>query len=128
MNKYEALAWAVDFIHLIVIVYWVGGFFVSSRRHPTFCKVHSTFGIVMFTVQLIFQMRCPLVLISGYLRELAKPGYSDNWLYYKPFTVELLQKIGFQTTDIVITVITVIGTALMVVVLLSLRKDAPKES
>jgi Ni/Fe-hydrogenase subunit HybB-like protein len=127
MNKYEALAWMVDFIHLIVIVYWVGGFSVSKFRHPTFRKIHSAFGIVMFTLQLILSMRCPLVLVAGYLRELAKPGFTDNWLY-RPFIVELLQKIGLQTTDILITVITAIGTALMIVTLLSLRKNTPTES
>ena len=122
MNAYEALALGVDILHLIVIVYWVGGFFVSSSRHPKFRKIHGTFGVVMFTVQLVFSFRCPLVLVSGYLRELAHPGFTDSWLY-QPFTVELLKSMfGFQAPDIVITVITAIGTGLMIVTLLNIRK------
>lgn len=122
MNAYEALALGVDIIHLIVIVYWVGGFFVSSSRHPKFRKIHGTFGVVMFTVQLVFSFRCPLVLISGYLRELAHPGFTDNWLY-QPFIVGFLKStFGFTTPDIVITVITAIGTGLMIVTLLNIRR------
>lgn len=122
MNAYEALSLGVDIIHLIVCVYWVGGFFVSSRRHPRFRQIHGTFGVVMFTVQLVFSFRCPLVLISGYLRELANPGFTDKWLY-QPFIVELLKSMfGFTAPDIVITVITAIGTGLMIVTLLNIRR------
>lgn len=121
MNVFTTLALGVDIIHLIVIVYWAGGFFVSSQNHPKFRQIHATFGVVMFTVQLIFSFRCPLVLISGHLRELANPGFTDTWLY-KPFVVELLKNtFGFQTSNIVITVITAIGTGLMVVTILSIR-------
>jgi hypothetical protein len=122
MNVYEALALGVDILHLVVIVYWVGGFFVSSSRHPKFRKIHGTFGVVVFTIQLVFSFRCPLVLISGYLRELAHPGFTDNWLY-QPFIVGFLKSaFGFTAPDVVITVITAIGTGLMIVTLLNTRR------
>lgn len=122
MNTYEVLATGVDIIHLIVILYWVGGFFVSKSRYPKFRKVHGIFGVVMFTVQLVFSFRCPLVLVSGYLRELAHPGFTNNWIY-KPFTVELLKNVfGFQAPEIVITVIAAIGTGLMVITLLNTKE------
>ncbi len=122
MNIYEVLALGVDIIHLIVIVYWVGGLFVSSHSHPKFRQVHGMFGVVVFTSQLIFSFRCPLVLISGYLRELTNPGFTDKW-FYKPFTIELLKSMfGFQAPSIVITVITIIGTGLMIVTLLNIGR------
>ena len=122
MNTYEALALGIDIIHLGVIVYWAGGFFVSSSSHPKFRQIHGIFGVVMFTVQLVFSFRCPLVLVSGYLRELTHPDFTDGW-FYNPFTVKLLKSVfGFQAPDIVITVITAIGTGLMIATWLNIKR------
>lgn len=122
MNLYEVLAFWVIIIHWVFVAYWVGGFFVSSSRYPKFRVVHSAVGIVTFTLQSAFSFKCPLSLVSGYLRELAHPGAADSE-YYTPFVVEQLKNIfGFQAPAILITIVTVIGTGLMIVVLLSIRR------
>ena len=121
MNVYNALALAVDIIHVLVIIFWCGGFAMSETRYTAFRHWHSIFGVVIVAIQVIFSMRCPLVLMSGYLRELADPGYTDNFLY-KPFVVEMLKKIfGFEAPAIIITVIAFIGTGLMIITLIHLR-------
>ena len=121
MNIYNALALAVDILHGLVVIYWVGGFFVSESRYPTFRQFHAIFGVVIFGIQIIFSMRCPLVLISGYLRELANPGSTDSFLY-KPFVVEMLKKFfGFEAPAIIITVITLLGTGLMIISLITIK-------
>jgi len=119
MNIYEKLAYMVDFIHMLVMIYWASGFFVSADRHPDFREYHSIFCAVMLTIQVILSLRCPLVLVSGYLRELANPGFTKN-LYYRPFLVALLQdRFGVSVPAILITIITFIGTGTMLVTFLS---------
>lgn len=126
MNAYGALAIMVDIIHCIVLVYWFGAFFVSASKHPKFREIHNIFVIVILIVQIIFSLRCPLVLLSGYLRELAHPGFTDHWLY-KPFVVELLKSaFNFQAPDIAITVVSIIGAGLAIVTLIGIRKRKVK--
>ncbi len=123
MHAYEALALAVDIIHCFVMVYWVGGFFISASRYPGFRKAHSWFGVAMFAAQVACGLRCPLTLVSGYLRELAQPpqgGASGS--YDKPFVVELMKSIGLQVPDIAVTITVAVGTGFMIATLLHGRK------
>jgi hypothetical protein len=123
MNIYEVLAYGVDIIHIMIIIYWIGGFFVSTSRHPKFRQIHSILGISMFVAQIINNFKCPLVILSSYLRKLAHPELAGNWPN-QPFIAKLLNIIfGFQSSDIVITIITAIGTIWMTVILLKIRKQ-----
>jgi len=122
LNVYETLAIMVDILHVIIIIYWVGGFFVSSQQYPAFRRFHAIFGVVIVSIQVIFSMRCPLVLLSGHLRNMAEPGSATGWLY-EPFIVTIMQKhFGFGPPDIVITMLIFLGTGIMVMYLLNLPK------
>ena len=124
MNLYQALALGVDIIHFFVIIIWVGGFFVSASRYPKFRRFHSISGMVTFTAQLVFSFRCPLVLLSGFLRELGNPAMrAEGWLY-DPFIVRVLKStFGFSIPAIAITIASVVGTVLMVTTLLHVKTE-----
>ncbi len=123
MNIYGFLANAVDVFHLASVVFVVAGFFFSKKRYPRLRYVHSLWGIALVPTQAVFGMRCPLLLLSGYLRELAHPGIPTS-SYYQPFVATLLKKeFGFNTPDLVITVITVIVGWMAVITLLSLKRN-----
>jgi uncharacterized membrane protein YfhO len=116
------LADAVDAIHIIVIIFMIGGFFVHKSRHSKFREFHSTFGVVVFMTQLTFSFRCPLTLLSDYLRELSRPDMVNNTIH-EPFTIQLLRAVfNFETPAIVISIVTFIGVSMMFVTLISLKK------
>lgn len=121
MNWFLLIAMMVDFIHAIIAVIWIGGFFVSMKKHPEFRKAHSIFGITIFFLQLSLGMRCPLTIISGWLQEMAEPGFTEGKWLYEPFLVRVLNDtFGFQAPEIVFTVAMMTGTALMVITLVYL--------
>lgn len=105
---YTILALLVDVIHFVIKTYWTIGFFVSKKECPRFVFIHRLFVANTLLLNLFFSFRCPLSLISGYLRELAHPGYAQGW-DYKPFVVEQLKHLGFQVPDILITIILFCG-------------------
>lgn len=92
MNAYTTLARMIEFLHIIVIIVWLGGF-AFYYHYPKFRFFHTTYAVTIFFIQLIFGCRCPLTLLSGYLMEMANPGFTNRRLYYKPFIIELLKKI-----------------------------------
>ncbi len=101
---YTILAFLVDVIHFVVVGYKTIGFFVSKTECPRFVLTHRIFVINSVFLNLCFGLKCPLSLISGYLRELAHPGYMEG-LGYRPFVVEQLKYLGFDIPDILITII-----------------------
>lgn len=126
MNIYDALALAVDALHLVVIICWIGGLLLSIDRYPRLRRIHAIFAVSVLATQILLGFRCPLVLLSGYLRELAHPGYTDWWLY-QPFIVKVLQKVfGFTVSDVLISVIMVMGTAFAVTTLIIGRRPTAK--
>lgn len=68
--NYSFLADMCNVVHIIIIVYWAGGFFVPSRKFPGFVNFHRTFGVVIFATQCIMGFNCPLTLLEQYLRGL----------------------------------------------------------
>ncbi len=121
MKPYDVLAWIVDFLHLLLIAVWVGGWFVSSQRYPVFRQVHSCFGIVIFPLQLLFGMRCPMVVLSAHLRKLAHPEREMGW-YMRPFVVRILEDtFGFSIADICVTIAILFGAALAIWTLIAIH-------
>jgi len=110
MNTYALLAWVVDFIHLLLIIYFVAGFFISINRHRTFRLIHSISISALLPIQLLFDFNCPLLVLDGRLRELAYPGITGEW-YYKSFFVQLVQYLfGINMPEIIVTVATILGS------------------
>jgi hypothetical protein len=117
MNRYAVLVWFVDFIHLLLIIYFVAGFFVSINRHRTFRLLHSISISALLPIQLLFDFNCPLVVLDGRLRELAYPGVTGEW-HYKSFFVPLVQYLfGINMPEIIVTVATVLGSIVAIITL-----------
>jgi hypothetical protein len=117
MNTYALLAWLVDFIHLLLIIYFVAGFFISINRHRTFRLIHSISISALLPIQLLFDFNCPLLVLDGRLRELAYPGITGEW-YYKSFFVPLVQYLfGINMPEIIVTVATILGSIIAIITL-----------
>lgn len=120
MTKYKKIALVIDVFHIIVAIFWVGGFFISKEIHPEFRHFHAIFGITVFAMQLLFSMRCPLTLLAAYFEELANPGFVGNKYVYNPFIITVLREyFGLSIPAILIVIITVIGTGFMVITILN---------
>jgi len=118
MNTYALLAWVVDFIHLLLIIYFVAGFFISINRHRTFRLIHSISISALLPIQLLFDFNCPLLVLDGRLRELAYPGITGEW-YYKSFFVQLVQYLfGINMPEIIVTVATILGSIIAIITLM----------
>ncbi|MBI2632768.1 MAG: hypothetical protein HYW78_00035 [Parcubacteria group bacterium] len=124
MKKYYNLfGHAVEFIHFLVIIYWVSGFFVPISSYPSYRTVHSIFGITMFAVLVIFSCRCPLSLISGYLFKMADSEFKKNSKFFEPFIVGFLKRrFGLIIPDLIITIVIIIGVAISIITVLSYYK------
>ncbi len=117
MNTYALLAWLVAFIHLLLIIYFVAGFFISINRHRTFRLIHSISISALLPIQLLFDFNCPLLVLDGRLRELAYPGITGEW-YYKSFFVPLVQYLfGINMPEIIVTVATILGSIIAIITL-----------
>ena len=79
MRNYKKLANIVDFIHVIVIIFMIGGNFVPKDWT----------AIKIFISQLILGINCPLTVLSNYLRKKADPDFKIFW---DSFTLKLAQK------------------------------------
>lgn len=88
MRNYKKLANIVDFIHIIVIIFMIGGNFIP-RSWETLKIFHSVFGISVFISQLIMGINCPLTVLSNYLRQKDDPDYKIFW---DSFTLKLARK------------------------------------
>ena len=60
MNTYAVLVWLVESIHVLLVIFFVGGFFVSIDRHRTFRLLHSISLSALLPIQLLFDFNCPL--------------------------------------------------------------------
>lgn len=114
---YETLAYVVDFIHIIVIIFMLGGLFArSNSRLKIF---HDYFCIMVLILQLICGLKCPLVILADQLRQLQNPEYQ---VVYTPFTEKLFMKlfgisISGNIVFIVIALLAVVGIAHLLTVL-----------
>ncbi len=131
MNTYAVLTWFVDFIHLLLIIYFVAGFFISINRHRTFRLIHSISISALLPIQLLFDFNCPLLVLNGRLRELAYPGITGEW-YYKSFFVPLVQYLfGINMPEIIVTVATILGSIIAIITLVYIllsNKDLARQA
>ena len=130
MNTYVVLVWLVEFIHLLLVIFFVAGFFVSINRHCTFRFLHSISFSALLPIQLLFDFNCPLVVLNGRLGELAYPGITGEWRY-KSFLVPLVQYLfGINMPEIIVTVATILGciiAIMMLVYILVSNKDLARQ-
>ena len=122
MNVYVILAWVVDILHWLVVLFWFVGFGISKNQHPRIRKIHGAFALFLFPVQAIFSFKCPLVLLSGYLREIGGVT-ATNDSFYRPFVITTLKNLfGFTAPDIVITILIIVGSWVSVMTFLCLHR------
>jgi hypothetical protein len=118
MNTYAVLAWFIEFVHLLLVIFFVGGFFVSINRHRTFRLLHSISVSALLPIQLYFGLNCPLVVLNARLAELAYPGMIGEW-HYKSFLVPLVRYLfGINMPEIIVTVATILGCIIGIMTLL----------
>lgn len=89
MRKYKILAIAVDTIHLLVIAFMFCGF-VAPKEWVALKTFHTAFCIAVPISQLLMGFRCPLQVLSSYLRKKDDPDYEIGW---DSFTLKLIRKI-----------------------------------
>ena len=130
MNTYAVLVWLVESIHVLLVIFFVAGFFVSIDRHRTFRLLHSISLSALLPIQLLFDFNCPLVVLNGRLGELAYPGITGEWRY-KSFLVPLVQYlVGINMPEIIVTVATILGciiAIMMLVYILVSNKDLARQ-
>ena len=114
---YEFLANVVAFIHLVVIAFMLGGELLSKkwRRIKIF---HSSFCFMVFILQLVCGLKCPLVILEQRLRQLANPEYVINWT---PFTEKIIKRFfGFSISKdiifVIIAMLAVVGVAQLITI------------
>jgi len=118
MNTYAVLVWLVESIHVLLVIFFVGGFFVSIDRHRTFRLLHSISLSALLPIQLLFDFNCPLVVLNGRLGELAYPGITGEW-HDKSFLVPLVQYLfGINMPEIIVTVATILGCIIAIMMLM----------
>ena len=130
MKTYAVLVWLVESIHVLLVIFFVGGFFVSIDRHRTLRLLHSISLSALLPIQLLFDFNCPLVVLNGRLGELAYPGITGEWRY-KSFLVPLVQYLfGINMPEIIVTVATILGciiAIMMLVYILVSNKDLARQ-
>ena len=103
---YRMLANVVVGIHIIVIIFMLGGYFFPKKwkRMRTF---HRFFGVTVFVSQILYGLRCPLVVLEQKLRQLDNPSYEMQWT---PFTQRLFKTFGiYISRDVILCVISLIA-------------------
>jgi len=116
MNAYAILVWLVEFVHLLLVIFFVAGFFVSIDRHRTFRLLHSISVSALLPIQLFFGLNCPLVVLNARLAELAYPGIGE-W-HYKSFLVPLVRHLfGINMPEITVTIATILGCIIAIMTL-----------
>lgn len=120
---YGILAKIVDFIHIIVIIFMLGGIVTRYKSHPRLKIFYDYFCILVLTLQIICGLKCPLVILSDRLRQLQNPEYE---IVYTPFTEKLFMKLfGISiSSNLVFLVIALLGVV-GIAHLLTVRKLRP---
>ena len=86
---YTILANVVVAIHIVVIIFMIGGHLLPKKWKRTRI-FHSYFCIMVFLLQIIYGLKCPLVVLEEYLRQLGNPEYEITWT---PFTENIYENI-----------------------------------
>lgn len=98
----------IDVFHFVVFAYMISGFFISTEEHGLYRFIHGNFCISVLCMQVFLSMRCPLVVLQGYLKKLDDPDYEVG-RYAEPFVVKFAQRaFGLKVPAILIMVASVI--------------------
>ena len=120
MSIYQLLCILIECFHLGIIVFMIGGIFVSSKKHPRFKTFHSVFNISVLISQALFSGRCPLSIFAAYVGAIGSDRDMSG-LLVNPFIVDKLkQTFGFSIPDIVITILMFLLALIAVVTLISM--------
>lgn len=121
---YNVLANIVVAIHIVVIVFMLGGFVFPKKWKRT--KIfHSNFCVMVFIVQVFYGFKCPLVVLEEYLRQLDNPDYNITWT---PFTERLFMKlfgisISSNAIICIIALLAIIGIAQLLTMIETKKGD-----
>lgn len=113
---YEFLANVVVFIHLVVIAFMLGGQLLSKKKWRRIKIFHSSFCFMVFILQLVCGLKCPLVILEQRFRQLANPEYVINWT---PFTERIIKRFfGFSISKdiifVIIAMLAIVGVAQLI--------------
>jgi hypothetical protein len=79
MKRHPRLATAVDVLHVLIIAFWVGGFFFPLGSFPLFRFFHAIFIMTGVATQLALNGACPLTIWSRDLR--GEPDDGVGFIY-----------------------------------------------
>ncbi len=110
MNTYLALAYVVDILHVILIIFLIYGFCTTmvKEKNRTFYFIHGTVVYTAFFTQMLCNFACPMVVLSGHLRALGDPEY-ELAFFHKPFIVGFMKDVfGLEISDMVVVMMMLI--------------------
>lgn len=121
---YNVLANMVFAIHIVVIVFMLGGF-IFPKKWKKARIFHSNFCVMVFIVQVIYGFKCPLVVLEEYLRKLDNPDYI---ITRTPFTERLFMKlfgisISSNAIICIIALLAIIGIAQLLTMIETKKGD-----
>lgn len=120
---YNLLAIAVDCVHVVVIIFMLGGIVITNTKNKILIRVkifHDYFCVLVLVLQIIYGLKCPLVVLSDYLKYLDNPNYQ---IYYQPFTEKLFMKLfGISISSNLILLVILLLAVLGIAHLLTIKK------
>lgn len=120
---YNLLAIAVDCVHVVVIIFMLGGIVITNTKNKILIRVkifHDYFCVLVLILQIIYGLKCPLVVLSDYLRYLDNPNYK---IFYQPFTEKLFMKLfGISISSNLILLVILLLAVLGIAHLLTIKK------
>lgn len=122
---YIILANIVDFIHILVLIFILGGLFISYNGKLRRVRIfHDYFVILVLILQSICGLKCPLVILSDNLRHLGDPSYE---ILYEPFTEKLFMKLfGISISSNLVLIVILLLAVLAIAHILTVRKIKSK--
>jgi hypothetical protein len=98
------LAISVDILHIAYIGFILAGFGIPAAKYPDLANIHRITVFCGFAFQAMMSFRCPLSLLSLYLRALANG--KEPATFFDGFVVRLMKNMfGFGVPEIIITVV-----------------------
>jgi len=123
---YGVLANIIFVIHILIIVFMVGGALLPTKWKTKKIKIfHCYFSILVCFVQSIYGFRCPLIILEEHLRQLDNPNYV---IKHTPFTEGLFMNLfGISISDDLVTCIilllAIIGIAQLLTIKTTKKED-----
>lgn len=115
---YTILANVVVAIHLVVIIFMIGGLLLPKKWKRTRI-FHSYFCIMVVLLQIIYGFKCPLVFLEEYLWQLGNPEYE---ITLTPFTERIFMRLfGFSISSNIVFIIIMLLAVLGIAQLLTMR-------